>query len=154
MTSTDFATNRPESPRIGVAIKFVPLRVEVNPLTGAVSADDRLSGASPADEAALEYGLRLAESLGLGRGGRLGRRPTMRADAAGRARPRREQRGPGGPAGRCGVPGRGRRSRGGPGRLRPGALRRLQPEPGQRLGAGVPGRPAVGGAGAGAGVAD
>ena len=49
MTSTDSATNRGGSPRIGVALKYVPLRVEVNPLTGTVSADDRLSGASPAD---------------------------------------------------------------------------------------------------------
>jgi electron transfer flavoprotein beta subunit len=65
MTSTDLSTDRP-APRIGVAIKFVPLRVEVNPLTGAVSADDRLSGASPADEAALEYALRLAGSWGRG----------------------------------------------------------------------------------------
>ncbi len=64
MTSTDSATNRGGSPRIGVALKYVPLRVEVNPLTGTVSADDRLSGASPADEAALEYALRLGESWG------------------------------------------------------------------------------------------
>lgn len=64
MTSTELATAHPSPPQIGVAIKFVPLRVEVNPLTGAVSADDRLSGASPADEAALEYALRLAEGWG------------------------------------------------------------------------------------------
>ena len=82
MTSSDLAADRPTPPpRIGVAIKFVPLRVEVNPLTGAVSADDRLSGASPADEAALEFGLRLAEP-GLGGGGRVGRRPTMRGVVA------------------------------------------------------------------------
>jgi electron transfer flavoprotein beta subunit len=48
--------------RIGVSLKYVPLRVEVNPLTGAISSDDRLAGASPADEAALEHALRLAEA--------------------------------------------------------------------------------------------
>jgi electron transfer flavoprotein beta subunit len=46
---------------IGVALKYSPLRVEVNPLTGAVSSDARLAGASPADEAALEHALRLAD---------------------------------------------------------------------------------------------
>lgn len=50
--------------RIGVAVKYSPLRVEVNPLTGAVSSDDRLAGASPADEAALEHALRLADRWG------------------------------------------------------------------------------------------
>jgi electron transfer flavoprotein beta subunit len=49
---------------VGVAMKYVPLRVDVNPLTGAVRADDRLAGASPADEAALEYALRFAEAWG------------------------------------------------------------------------------------------
>lgn len=49
-------------PCIGVALKYVPLWVEVNPLTGMVSTDDRLAGASPADQAALEYGLRFAEA--------------------------------------------------------------------------------------------
>ncbi len=58
------AGGTPESARatIGVAWKHQPLRVEVNPLTGAVRTDDRLAGASPADEAALEYALRLAEA--------------------------------------------------------------------------------------------
>lgn len=64
MTSAEFATDAPASPRIGVALKYVALRVDINPLTGAVTTDDRLAGASPADEAALEYGLRLAESWG------------------------------------------------------------------------------------------
>jgi len=64
MTSDDFTTDDPTPTRIGVAIKYVPLRVEVNPLTGTVSTDDRVAGASPADEAALEYALRLAESWG------------------------------------------------------------------------------------------
>lgn len=62
--STQGATDHPASSRIGVALKYVPLRVEVNPITGAVSADERLAGTSPADEAALEYGLRLAENWG------------------------------------------------------------------------------------------
>jgi electron transfer flavoprotein beta subunit len=45
-------------------MKWVPLRVEVDPLTGAVAADPRSSGASGADLAALEWGLRLAEAWG------------------------------------------------------------------------------------------
>lgn len=55
-----------QQPFIGVAMKHVPLRVEVNPLTGAVRTDDRLAGASPADEAALEHALRFAEAWGWG----------------------------------------------------------------------------------------
>jgi len=49
---------------LGVAMKWVPLRVEVDPLTGVVTADPRSSGASGADLAALEWGLRLAEAWG------------------------------------------------------------------------------------------
>ena len=64
MSGADTATTPQSRPSVGVALKFVPLRVEVNPLTGMVSADDRLAGASPADEAALEYGLRFAEAWG------------------------------------------------------------------------------------------
>lgn len=55
-------TPEPARAAIGVAWKYVPLRVEVNPLTGAVGTDNRMAGASPADEAALEYALRLAET--------------------------------------------------------------------------------------------
>lgn len=50
--------------RIGVAMKWVALRPEVDALTAAVSTDDRWSGASPSDLAALEFGLRLAEESG------------------------------------------------------------------------------------------
>jgi electron transfer flavoprotein beta subunit len=45
-----------------VAMKWVPLRVEIDPLTGAQHVDDRFSGASPADLAALEWALRLGET--------------------------------------------------------------------------------------------
>ena len=51
-------------PQVGVAMKWVPLRVEVDPLTGAVTTDPRSWGASDADLAALEWGLRLAEAWG------------------------------------------------------------------------------------------
>ncbi len=51
-------------PLVGVAMKWVPLRTLVDPLTGAVSVDDRLAGASPADRAALEIALRYAERVG------------------------------------------------------------------------------------------
>jgi electron transfer flavoprotein beta subunit len=47
---------------IGVAMKWVPLRFEVDPLSGAVTVDDHDWGASAADLAALECGLRLAEA--------------------------------------------------------------------------------------------
>lgn len=46
---------------IGVAMKWAPLRVEVDELTGAVVTDARFSGPSDADRAALEWGLRLGE---------------------------------------------------------------------------------------------
>ena len=52
------------APRIGVALKWVPLHVEVDALTGAVSADERFAGCSAADQAALEWALRLAEATG------------------------------------------------------------------------------------------
>lgn len=51
-------------PRIGVALKWVPLHVEIDPLTGSVSADARFAGCSAADQAALEWALRLAEATG------------------------------------------------------------------------------------------
>jgi electron transfer flavoprotein beta subunit len=50
--------------RILVALKWVPLRPEVDPLTGAAAFDARFSGASPADNSALEWALRLAGATG------------------------------------------------------------------------------------------
>jgi electron transfer flavoprotein beta subunit len=47
--------------RIVVALKHVPLRVEVDPLTGAVLTSPRETGLSYADQAALEWALVLAE---------------------------------------------------------------------------------------------
>ena len=49
---------------IGVAMKWVALRPDVDPVAGTVSCDDRFAGASPADRAALEWALRLAELRG------------------------------------------------------------------------------------------
>lgn len=49
--------------RIGVAMKWVSLRPEVNPLTGSVTTDDRWAGASPADLAALETALQVADHI-------------------------------------------------------------------------------------------
>jgi electron transfer flavoprotein beta subunit len=45
---------------IVAALKWVDLRPEVDPLTGAVAHDGRRHGHSPADEAALEWALRVA----------------------------------------------------------------------------------------------
>lgn len=47
---------------IGVALKRVDARPEVDPLTGAAHDDERSAGASPADRAALEWALRCAEA--------------------------------------------------------------------------------------------
>lgn len=52
------------SPRVGVAMKWVGLRPEIDPLTGAVHTDVRFSGASGADQAALELALRMGERWG------------------------------------------------------------------------------------------
>ncbi|HEX6419244.1 MAG TPA: mycofactocin-associated electron transfer flavoprotein beta subunit [Acidimicrobiales bacterium] len=49
---------------IGACLKWVDRRPEVDPLTGAVATDPRTSGASEADAAALEWGLRLGEAWG------------------------------------------------------------------------------------------
>lgn len=49
-------------PVVGVALKWAALRLEVDPLSGATATDPRFSGASAADEAALEWALRLAEA--------------------------------------------------------------------------------------------
>lgn len=45
---------------IGVCLKWVDLRPEIDPLTGSVAHDERWFGASPADHAALETALALA----------------------------------------------------------------------------------------------
>lgn len=47
---------------IVVCLKWVPTRPEIDPLSGSVHTDDRFSGISPADKAALEWALRVAES--------------------------------------------------------------------------------------------
>lgn len=49
---------------IGVCLKWVERRPEVDPLTGEIHGDPRTSGASDADLAALEWALRLAEHSG------------------------------------------------------------------------------------------
>ncbi len=61
VTTTDSAA---PSPIFGVALKWVPLHVEVDPLLGTVDADARFSGCSAADRAALEWALVLAEQCG------------------------------------------------------------------------------------------
>ena len=43
-------------------MKWVDRRPEVDPLTGAVHTDARTSGPSDADEAALEWALRIGEA--------------------------------------------------------------------------------------------
>jgi len=50
--------------QVVVCVKWVDLRPEIDPLTGSVTTDSRFSGAGPADLAALEWGLRLAEQQG------------------------------------------------------------------------------------------
>lgn len=50
--------------RILVALKWVALRPEVDPLTGIAHPDPRFSGAGPADTSALEWALRLRDTLG------------------------------------------------------------------------------------------
>ncbi len=47
---------------IAVCLKWVPLRVEVDPLTGRVSISEQEYGLSAADEAALEWALRLSDA--------------------------------------------------------------------------------------------
>lgn len=51
-------------PTIAVALKWVPLHVDVDPLTGSVDADARFAGTSAADRAALEWALGLAGATG------------------------------------------------------------------------------------------
>ncbi len=53
------------APRLAVACwKLVELRAGVDPLTGAVLADPASAGPSPADEAALEWALRIGDASG------------------------------------------------------------------------------------------
>src|SRR3954468_1890101 len=49
---------------IAACLKWVDQRPEVDRLTGAVSTDDRTTGPSDADQAALELALRLADASG------------------------------------------------------------------------------------------
>ncbi len=49
-------------PRITVLVAHSPLAVEVDPLTGEVTVDERLSGLSAADQAACEWALRLGDA--------------------------------------------------------------------------------------------
>jgi electron transfer flavoprotein beta subunit len=56
--------NGTEQVRIGVALKWQSQRPEIDPLSGVVTLDERFMGASQADRAALEWGLRLAEAWG------------------------------------------------------------------------------------------
>jgi electron transfer flavoprotein beta subunit len=49
-------------PLVGVCLKLVPGRPEADPLTGQVTTDPRLGGPSAADQAALEWALRLASA--------------------------------------------------------------------------------------------
>lgn len=51
-------------PLIAVSMKWVPLRQDVDPVSGVATVDDRFAGASPADHAALEVALRHAERVG------------------------------------------------------------------------------------------
>jgi electron transfer flavoprotein beta subunit len=51
---------------VGVALKWAPRRAVVDPLTGVPVGDAIDFGLSAADEAALEVGLRIAETLGIG----------------------------------------------------------------------------------------
>jgi electron transfer flavoprotein beta subunit len=51
-------------PAVGVCLKWVERRPEVDPLTGEVATDARTSGASEADRSALEWALRLGEAWG------------------------------------------------------------------------------------------
>jgi electron transfer flavoprotein beta subunit len=49
---------------IAACLKWVDRRPEIDPLTGAVQTDARTSGPSEADEAALEWALRIGEAWG------------------------------------------------------------------------------------------
>lgn len=64
MVMSDGARQAPDAPVIGVALKWAPLRLAVDPLTGEPHHDPLSSGLSDTDRAALEVALRLAEALG------------------------------------------------------------------------------------------
>lgn len=64
MVVSDGAPHAPAAPIIGVALKWAPLRLAVDPLTGEPGHDPLSYGLSDADRAALEIALRLAEALG------------------------------------------------------------------------------------------
>lgn len=49
---------------IAACLKLVHERVEVDPISGSVTVEPRSAGMSPADQAALEWSLRLAEAVG------------------------------------------------------------------------------------------
>lgn len=51
-------------PLVLVALRWVDSHARVDPLTAAVDADPRGAGAGPADQAALEHGLRIADAAG------------------------------------------------------------------------------------------
>lgn len=51
-----------DRPRLVVCLKWVPTRVEIDRLTGAVVTDERFAGISAADAMALEMAMRTAES--------------------------------------------------------------------------------------------
>jgi electron transfer flavoprotein beta subunit len=53
---------RADRPLVAACVKWVDLRPEIDPLTGAVRTDDRSSGWSAADLAAVETALRLADA--------------------------------------------------------------------------------------------
>ena len=154
MTFDDADLPRAAAPRAsGSRSSTSPLRVEVNPLTGAVSSDDRLAGASPADEAALEYALRLADRWGwdvvVATTGNRRCEPMLRAAlACGATRAVRVDLAPD-----AAAPIVAAALLGGPRRLRAGGLRGPQPRRRDRVGAGVPRRAAGSGAGAGVGAA-
>lgn len=57
------ASDQPAAPLV-VCLKWVPIRPEVDPLSGVAITDDRFSGLSPADQAALEWALRVGEGRG------------------------------------------------------------------------------------------
>lgn len=55
----------PPDPVVVCCVKWTPLRPDVDPLDGSVTAGDRRSGVSEADHAALEVALRAADARGL-----------------------------------------------------------------------------------------
>lgn len=54
----------PGAPVVAACLKLVHRRVAVDPITGTAEPDPRSAGMSPADEAALEWALRVAASTG------------------------------------------------------------------------------------------